>query len=146
MNRRSFIRLSLAGTAAGLVVPSFVRAEGMESVLAGPLAGKVYFTTEAPGRWAKKAAGHAPVLEAQSGGEEVSIQVVTNHGMHGYEHYIVKHILLDGDLKFVAEHVFDPEKDEAPISKFSLPADYKGPVYALSACNLHDTWLNGIEV
>jgi superoxide reductase len=146
MNRRSFLRLSAAGAATGLIVPSFVHADAVQEALAGPLAGKVYYTKESPGRWAKKAGSHVPVLEVQSGGDEVSIQVVTSHGMHGYEHYIVKHILLSQDFGFVAEHMFDPEKDEAPISQFVLPSGYRGPVYAVSMCNKHDTWLNGIEV
>ena len=150
MNRRSFIRLSLAGTAGGLLVPQLAprlaMAKGAESALASPLAGHVYYTKAAPGRWAKKTASHSPVLEVQDGGEKTMVQVVTNHGMHGYEHYIVKHMLLDQKLEFIAEHMFDPTKDEAPISQFELPAGYSGPIYAISMCNKHDTWIDGIKV
>jgi superoxide reductase len=41
--------------------------------------------------------------------------------------------------------MFDPDKDD-PVSTFTLPAGYKGMVYALSLCNKHDLWLNGMEV
>ena len=61
--------------------------------------------------------------------------------MKGYEHYIVKHIVLDKDYNFITEKVFDPAKDKAPISEHDLGA-YKGEVNVLSVCNLHDTWLS----
>lgn len=75
----------------------------------------------------------------------VSVKVSTEHAQHGYRHYIVKHQLLGADYRFIAETMFDPEKDEA-TSEYRLPAGYKGMVYALSMCNKHDVWLNGMEV
>jgi len=75
----------------------------------------------------------------------VVVTVVTAHEMKGYEHYIVKHVLLDHSYKFLQEHLFDPSKDTGAISTFTL-IDYKGPIYALSLCNKHDLWLNGADV
>jgi superoxide reductase len=41
--------------------------------------------------------------------------------------------------------MFDPLKDKAAISELSLEK-YSGPVYILSVCNRHDTWMNVTEV
>ena len=65
--------------------------------------------------------------------------------MSGYKHYIVKHVLLDKDFKFIAEKMFDPKKDKKPVSTFALGA-YGGPLYALSVCNKHDTWIDVINI
>ena len=65
--------------------------------------------------------------------------------MKAYEHYIVKHVLLDSNHKFLDEHLFDPTKDMAAISTFTLQG-YSGMLYVLSLCNKHDLWLNGTEV
>jgi superoxide reductase len=89
--------------------------------------------------------GHLPSIELDKGGEGITVRVVTGHEMKDYEHYIIKHQLLDKDFAFLDEHMFDPMKDKAPISTFSLLA-YSGPLYAISMCNKHDTWLNVIEV
>jgi len=65
--------------------------------------------------------------------------------MKGCEHYIIKHVLLDSRFQFLQERLFDPQKDKAPISTFEIKAQ-PGPIYALSVCNLHDTWLNMAEI
>lgn len=46
-------------------------------------------------------------IEVGKVGGEVNVKVVTAHEMKGYEHYIVKHVLLDKDFKFIAKHLFD---------------------------------------
>lgn len=141
MERRDFIRLSLAGGAAVAVPQRLLAAD-----CAGDMAGGVYYTKENPGRWAEKVGGHLPSLEksvAADGG--VTVKVTTDHAMSGYKHYIVKHQLLDGDFRFLGETMFHPDKDE-PVSEYKLPAGYKGKVHALSMCNKHDLWLNGMEV
>lgn len=139
MNRRSLLIGGAASVAAVLV------SKNATASTAPTMAGGVYYTEQNPGRWAKKAAGHAPVIEAKSDGGSTTLQVVTGHEMKGYEHYIIKHMILDANYQFVAEHFFNPEKDNAPISSFNL-GDKKGTFYALSVCNLHDTWMSSITI
>ena len=134
MDRRNFFQLAAAGAAATLLVPKTAFASDSE------MAGGVYYTKEAPGRWSQKAAGHAPIVEVSRNAAEAVLNVATSHEMKGYEHYIVKHVVLDNNYKFIAEHLFDPMKDKAPLSTFNLGA-YKGTVYVLSMCNKHDLWL-----
>lgn len=135
MNRREFIRLSVVGAVAGIIAPSSVLAS------APSMAGGVYYTKDAPGRWSQKVEGHLPIIEV-SGSQ---IQVVTPHEMRGYEHYISKHMVLNDQFEFIAEKMFDPMTEPTPISQFDL-GDYTGRIHVLSACNKHDTWLNVAEV
>jgi superoxide reductase len=142
MDRRNFLKAGVGGAAAGVLLP--------QQLLAGEapagMAGGVYYTAENPGRWDKKVSSHLPQMEKTLGADgSVTVKVVTKHGQNGYEHYIVKHQLLDADYRFLAEKMFDPEKEEAE-SEFTLPDGYKGRLYALSMCNKHDLWLNGMEV
>jgi superoxide reductase len=139
MDRRNFVRLSITGAAAGIVLP--------ETTLAGkgnqPYEGGVYFTKASPGRWGKKATPHIPTIKVDKKGSQLAVQVVSPHPMDGYKHFIMKHILLDNEFNFLGEKLFDPTKDKAAISNFTVPADsYRAPLYALSVCNLHDSWLN----
>jgi superoxide reductase len=136
MERRNFMRLVLAGSGAALIAPRTLLAGIPEQSLAG----SVYYTADAQGHWAGKAKTHVPLIEVKKSGAASTIQVVTPHEMKGYEHYIVKHILLDKDFKFLNEKIFDPTKDTSPLSTFPI-GDYSGALYALSVCNLHDTWL-----
>ena len=142
MERRDFIRLSVASVGTGIVAPSMVLAEGAKQVKG---ASDIYYTKEDPGRWSGKVATHLPNIEIEKTGGKVTVKIVTPHEMKGYEHYIVKHVLLDQNYKFIDEHLFDPTKDTAAISTFTLN-DYSGSIYALSMCNKHDLWLNGSEV
>ena len=139
MDRRNFIRLAVAGSATGIIAPKMVLAGTSD------MAGGLYYTADAPGRWSKKVAGHLPNIDVSRSDAGISLHVVTSHGMTGYEHYIIKHIVLDSDFNFVAEKMFDPMKDKAPISDFDL-GKYSGPVHVLSVCNKHDSWLNSAEV
>ena len=139
MERRNFIRLSVAGVGAGIIAPAIALAGSSKS------GADIYYTKDAPGRWAGKVATHLPTIEIEKTGGKVIIKIVTAHEMKGYEHYIVKHVLLDQNYKFLDEQLFDPTKDQAAISTFALH-DYSGPIYALSMCNKHDLWLNGADV
>jgi len=141
MERRDFIYLGLAGLGGSILAPRTVLA----GVPASPMAGGVYFTSDAPGRWKEKVGGHLPSIELDRGSNGISVRVVTGHEMKGYEHYIIKHQLLDSHFAFLDEHMFDPMQDKSPVSTFLIP-EYSGPLYALSMCNKHDTWLNVIEV
>jgi superoxide reductase len=142
MERRDFLQLGLAAAAAGSLVSGRLSAAGAGN----DMAGGVYYTAESTGRWQGKAASHVPRMEQQPGADgTVTITLTTEHGQHGYDHYIVKHQLLDAGYGFLGEVMFDPEKDE-PVSSFTLPAGYRGPVYGLSLCNKHDLWLNTLTV
>ncbi|MFT5219113.1 MAG: superoxide reductase [Gammaproteobacteria bacterium] len=135
MNRRSFIRLSALAAATGIIAPTTVLASRAS------MAGGIYYTKDAPGRWSKKVAGHLPNIEVSG----KTIQIVTGHEMKGYEHYIIKHIVLNDEFEFIDEKMFDPMKDKAPISQFDL-GGYSGRIHVLSVCNVHDSWLNIAEV
>jgi superoxide reductase len=141
MERRDFIRLGVAGVGVGILAPTIVLAENSKQIATG----NIYYTKDAPGRWSEKVATHLPNIEIQKSGGSVAVKIVTAHEMKGYEHYIVKHVLLDQNYKFIDEHLFNPNNDKAAISTFTL-RDYSGPIYALSMCNKHDLWLNGAEV
>ena len=142
MERRDFIRLSVVSVGAGIVAPTIVLANSDKQVKG---ASDIYYTKDDPGRWSGKVATHLPSIEIEKTGGKVTVKIVTAHEMKGYEHYIVKHVLLDQNYKFLDEHLFDPSKDQVAISTFTLN-DYSGSVYALSMCNKHDLWLNGAEV
>ena len=141
MERRDFIRLSVAGVGASIVAPAMVLADSSKQVAARD----IYYTKEAPGRWSDKVTTHAPSIEIEKTGGKITVKIVTAHEMKGYEHYIVKHVLLDQNYKFIDEYLFNPTKDKSAISTFTL-RDYSGPIYALSMCNKHDLWMNGAEV
>ena len=142
MERRDFIRLSVAGIAAGFVAPAMVLAKS-DKLVKG--ASDIYYTKEDPGRWSGKVATHLPNIEIEKAGANITVKVVTPHEMKAYEHYIVKHVLLDSNHKFLDEHLFDPTKDAAAISTFTLQG-YSGTPYVLSLCNKHDLWLNTANV
>lgn len=142
MNRRSFIRIGMAGAATGIIMPQAVLASASnQKLLSNKMAGGVFYTKEFPGRWKKKAGSHSPIMEKAGD----SVRIVTGHPMKANDHWIIKHVLLDSDFNFVTEHVFDPNQDKAAISSFSL-AGQKDVVYGLSVCNKHDTWLTVLEI
>jgi len=141
MERRDFIRLSVASVGAGIIAPTIALANTSKLAVGAD----IYYTKEAPGRWSGKVATHLPSIEIEKSGGKVTVKIVTAHEMKAYEHYIVKHVLLDQNYKFIDEKLFNPTKDQAAISIFTLH-DYSGPIYALSLCNKHDLWLNKAEV
>jgi len=146
MDRRKFIRTTIGGAAAGLIAPSFAKAGATNyAESTSSMAGGVYFTKANPGRWAKKVGGHLPNIDVVKNEGGAVVKIVTAHEMNPYAHYIVKHIVLDSGFNFIAEHMFDPTKDKAPISEISV-GDYRGVISVLSVCNKHDTWLNTAEV
>ncbi|OYY92807.1 MAG: hypothetical protein B7Y41_14645 [Hydrogenophilales bacterium 28-61-23] len=138
MDRRNFMHLALAGSATAVLLPTSAHA-------AASPAGGLYYTREAPGRWASKVATHMPIVEVSQGKDGVVINVATPHEMKGYEHYIVKHVVLDKNYQFIAEKMFDPSKDSAALSSFNV-GQYKGVLNVLSMCNKHDLWLASVEI
>ena len=137
-NRRNIMKLGLVGAISTLVVPSRVFAA--PSALASPLAGAIFYTHDKPGRWAGKEGAHTPMIERDG----ATIEVTTGHPMDGYNHYIVKHIILDRNLGFVREVMFDPMND-SPVSRHDI-SGLNDLVYAVSLCNKHDAWLNALEL
>jgi len=142
MKRRDFIRLTVASAGASLITPALSLAASDKQVA---VSSDIYYTKESPGRWAGKVTTHLPAIEITKAGDDTTVKIVTAHEMKAYEHYIVKHVLLDKDYKFIDEHLFDPTKESVAISTFTLK-NYSGTVYALSLCNKHDLWLNSAEV
>lgn len=142
MDRRSFIRISMAGAATGIIAPKIVLAGALNNKISNNnMAGGLYYTKDAPGRWKKKAGSHSPILVKTESG----IQVVTGHPMKPNQHWIVKHVLLDENFNFIDQKLFNPTSDKSAVSDFSLSGK-SGAIYALSVCNLHDSWLSVIEV
>lgn len=141
MDRRDFIRLSAVGAGIGMVAPIQALAANEQQASAK---GDIYYTQDEPGRWSGKVATHLPSIDVTKANGKVTVKVVTAHEMKGYEHYIVKHVLLDKNHKFIAEHMFNPMEDKTAVSEFTLD-NYSGTLYALSLCNKHDLWLNSAE-
>lgn len=140
MNRRNFVQLAMAGSAVSLLSP----AAHASSPAPSP-AGSLYYTREAPGRWEAKVATHLPIVEVKQTADGVVVDVATSHEMKAYEHYIVKHALFDKDYKFLAEKMFNPAKDAAPLSSFNI-GPYKGTLHVISMCNKHDVWLETVVI
>lgn len=146
MDKRSFIRFGLAGSAAGIIVPNMVFAAAMDMGLESKYAGGIYYTSQKFGRWNKALADHhLPALEKQMSGGAAKLHVATNHPMNEYNHYIIKHQLLNSGFNFIQEHPYHPLKDKKPVSTFDL-GSYRGIVYVMTMCNVHDVWMNMIEV
>ncbi len=139
MDRRRFFETSLLGGAA-LMVPGAAQAAKPFDPLTSPLAGSVYYTKKRPGRWSRYSASHLPVFERKGN----ALHVKTPHHMRGYAHYIVKHMLFDQNFRMIGEKTFEPGKDW-PISLYDVTS-MKGPLYAMSVCNLHDSWLAGFRL
>ena len=114
--------------------------EDTNYILNGPLAGSFYYTKNKPGNKESVVQSHAPLLEIN----ENILSVSTPHEMKGYDHYIIKHIVLDKRFNIISEKIFDPSK-EIPISKHNI-IGYEDKLYVLSICNNHDTWVDIIKI
>ena len=139
MNRRDFMRLGLAGAGLMTLNATPLLAETKSAQPMG--AGGLFYTKENAGRWAGKIATHLPAVEI----EKSTVKVTTAHEMNGFEHYIVKHVLLDKNYQFLDEHFFNPTIDKIAQSTFNLPS-YSGTLHVLSLCNKHDLWLTTVEL
>lgn len=142
MERRHFIRLAATGLGISAITPILSHANDEKL----PANNKdIYYTKDYAGRWEAKSATHLPVIETTKKNGETVVQITTPHEMKGYEHYIVKHVLLDKNYKFIDEHLFDPNKEKTAVSSFTVK-NYSGAIYALSLCNKHDLWLSSAEI
>lgn len=140
MKRRDFIQLSTT-LAAGALTPVLAKAEQAQPSQSAD----IYYTKDSLGRWQGKAATHLPNIEIIRTNGSITVNIVTAHEMKGYEHYIIKHVLLDKNHQFIAEKMFDPMTDKMANSTFNL-GSYSGTLYALSLCNKHDLWLHSVDV
>lgn len=142
MDRRSFIRIGMAGVATSIIAPKIVLAGALNNkISSNDMAGGLYYTKDSPGRWKLKAGSHSPILRKTESG----IEIITGHPMIEKKHWILKHVLLDENFQFIDQKLFNPERDKTAISNFELGSESR-VVYALSVCNLHDSWLNVLEV
>mgnify|MGYP001164963266 FL=1 len=140
-NRRAFIKGLFSIVPLKIFYPILLKAEKeINYLLNGPLAGSFYYTKTKPGKWKKLIQSHIPILEVKKN----SLLVSTLHEMKGYDHYIIKHIILDKKFNIISEKIFDPSM-ENPVSKHNI-IGYSDRLYILSICNKHDTWLETIKL
>ena len=111
-----------------------------EYLSSGPLAGSIYYTKKKHGRWKSLVTSHLPIIEIKSN----YLEIITPHEMRGFEHFILKHVVLDKSFKIISEKIFDPSKDRA-YSKHDI-SGYSDSLFVLSVCNLHDTWLEPVKI
>ncbi len=141
--RRDLIKLSAIGAVAGVIMPKSVLAMDRKKELLQlqpPLLGNLIYSADYQGRWEGKKDSHLPQIEVNGG----VLRAKTNHTMAGYGHYIIKHAMFDENFQFIEEKMFIPDDDEA-VSEHNIKG-HKNRVYILSVCNIHDSWLNSIEL
>ncbi len=142
MKRRSILVLGALAVVAR-VLPVVAQSVVM---IGGPMAGSVFFTRDEPSLWASEVDRHLPEIKTEAApGSITAVSIRTPHPMNGFKRYILKHKLLDGHFRLLSQKTFNPERDQ-PFSRHVLPAGYRGPVYAVSICNLQDTWIEGVMV
>ncbi len=144
LDRRRALVMAGGGVAALLTARMPVLAAGSDLRPAlRALAGKIIYSSDRPGRWKGKEKGHSPLIKVDKDGADILVRAATQHPMIA-SHYIIKHILLDADLNFINERIFDVVFD-MPRSRFELNG-YTGRLYVVSMCNLHDNWINWTDV
>ena len=114
--------------------------EDFDYLLQGPMAGGLYYTKKKSGRWKDVAPSHIPIIEKK----ENFLEVTTPHEMLGFEHFIIKHIILDKDFRVISEKNFDPSKDRA-FSRHDI-SGFTDSLYVMSICNQHDAWLEPLKL
>ena len=141
INKDTFIKALLVVITLHIFYSQNLFSEEEESyLLSGPLAGSFYHTKEKPGRWSKLAGSHLSSYKIKNNILEIS----TGHEMKGYDHYIIKHMILDKRFNLISEKLFDPSR-EIPVSKHNI-IGYTERLYVLSICNKHDIWLDVIKL
>ena len=140
-NRRTFIKGLFSIFILKTLYPKQLSTEDeLTYLLNGPLAGSFYYTKKKPGKWKDLTKSHIPILEVKKN----ILIVSTLHEMKGYDHYIIKHIILDEKFKIISEKTFDPSF-ETSISEHNITG-YSNRIYVLSICNKHDAWLQTIKL
>ena len=140
-DRRTFIKGLLSFFILKKLFLSFLSAEDeLTYLFNGPLAGSFYYTKTKPGKWKDVDQSHVPTLEIKKN----TLIVSTLHEMKGYDHYIIKHIILDKKFDIISEKIFDPSIENA-VSEHNITG-YSDRLYVLSVCNKHDIWLQTIKL
>ena len=136
MERRQFVRTTLAGAASAAVG---MAASPVAHAAQDPALTNIVFTAGDPGHFAGLQKLHVPIVVVADG----MLKVRTPHPM-SEAHYIVSHTVVLGDGHFVSRKTFNWR--DQPVSEHPLPAGFKGSVTATSTCNLHDWWLTQVTV
>jgi superoxide reductase len=134
MDRRTFILNSTLAAAATTLSKTALA----DSELDLPPENLI-FTDKNGGKWQSKIGLHVPIVEVVNN----KVKIRTEHGQ-SERHYIVRHTLLLDDGTVVGATTFS--FNDAPISDYTLPAGYKGRIFATSFCNKHDLWLTEATV
>ena len=138
-NKRIFI-LYISTLTFLFSFPILFSNEDFDYLIQGPMTGGLYYTKKKPGRWTNVATSHIPVIEKKAS----FLEVTTPHEMRGFEHFIIKHIILDKNFRVISEKYFDPSKDRA-YSRHDI-SGYTDSLYVMSICNQHDTWLEPLKL
>jgi superoxide reductase len=134
-NRREFLIKGSATMVSLLAMGTVKPAQATEKSFTG-----IVYTKENPGKWRKKVGSHLPSIHIENG----RVNLSTKHPMSA-RHYIIRHTLVLEDGTVVGAKTFYPDTEKA-TSDHTLPAGYKGKIYATSFCNLHDFWVNEATV
>jgi len=133
-DRRTFLKISAVAVSALALTDIDSAFASSRTEYAG-----IIYSKDNPGKWAKKVGSHAPLITIAGG----KVTVETRHGM-SEAHFIVRHTLVLADGTVVGAKTFTAT--DKPVSTYTLPAGYKGQVYATSFCNRHDFWLTEVTV
>lgn len=128
-SRRNFLKAAAGGAALAATAMAGTANAGTE-----PL---VYSSKEAGG-YGAKTGSHAPVISVKGN----IVTITTNHAMTK-EHYIALHSL-QGAAQYFGAYEFgikDLGEGKVAVSTYDI-GSYKGPLKAISVCNLHDIWVS----
>jgi superoxide reductase len=134
-SRRNFLKnVAIGGAVASVsvITPSIALANER------PLA----YSKEHAGDYNGKIDSHSPVITVKGN----IATVTTNHGMSA-AHFIALHSL-QGAAKYFGSKEFgsaDMGEGKIAVSTYDI-GDYKGPLKAISVCNLHDVWISENKV
>ena len=142
INRRNVIAADGAVFLMSSTKPAVSLENGIKDAIR-ELAGKLFYSEDRPGRWKGKEKGHVPLIKIDKDNNNILVRAATNHPMDP-NHNVIKHVLMDENFNFIQEQIFNQQFD-MPRSRFELNG-YKGRLYIGSLCNLHDNWINWVDV
>jgi len=128
-SRRNFLKTATVGGVALATGAIAARTHAGEMPL-------VYVQGKA-GAYEGKTGSHAPKIKIEGS----TVTVTTEHVMTK-EHYISLHSLTGAGMYFGAKEIGikDLGEGKVAVSTYDIGA-YKGPLKAISICNLHDVWM-----
>ena len=65
--------------------------------------------------------------------------------MTGYKHYIVKHMVLDENFQAMSARRSSILGVDKPVSEYDI-SGLRRTLFAVSLCNLHDTWVSELKL